>query len=220
MKAKSEIDTLRLYRWILPIACALALVAPGMLSAQSALAQDATPEPVVCDLPARPITFIADLLAAPKPETSPTPVAEIPDGTDVTNSVVRDEVSGLVKTLITCVNQGELLRSFSLFDDEYLRRLIDPDGLMSAEVAIEIAKSMATPSAADPEDVTVLDEILLIRDSGDGSVVVVFRTRGGPDRDQDETQVDLYVLRKSGDEWRIIDGLADLDPEAIPIPTT
>ena len=219
MRVISENATL-LNRPIMRIAWAVALLAPGaMLPLNSAGAEDATPEPVAaCDLAPRSITFIADVIAAPKPETTPTPVVAIPDGSDVSDPLVRAEVTTLVETLITCVNQGELLRSFSLFDDEYLRRLIDPEGLMQADVAIELARSVATPSAANPDDVTVLDEILLIRDLGDGAVVVVFRTRGGPDRDSDETQVDLYVLRKIGDEWKIVDGLADVDPESVPAP--
>lgn len=207
-----------LTRLIVRIGCSVALLAPGMVSPLDVVgAQNATPEAATaCDLPLRSITFIADVIEAPQPETTPTPVAGIPDGADVSDPLVRAEVTALVETLITCVNQGELLRSFSLFDDEYLRRLIDPEGLMSPEVAIEIARSMATPTAAEPEDETVLDEILLIRDLGDGSVVVVFRTRGGPDRDPDEIQVDLYVLRRTGDEWKIVDGLADVDPESLP----
>ena len=128
----------------------------------------------------RPITFIADLLAAPKPDVTPTPVAGIPDGVEVTDPQVRAEAERVVESLIICVNQGELLRSFSLFDDEYLRRIIDPEGVMEAEVAIELAKSIATPVAVAPEDMTTLDAILLVRQQPDGAVTVVFRTKGGP----------------------------------------
>ena len=86
-------------------------------------------------------------------------------------------------------------------------------------MAIELAKSIATPVAVDPADMTTLDSILLIRKLPDGAVTVVFRTSGGPDRDPDETQIDLFVLRKDGDRWLIVDGLTDIDPQSIPTPT-
>lgn len=218
MRVKPEIDTLDLNRVLVRIVCALVVLASGApLPMLSAAAQESTPEHVTaCDVPARPITFIADLLAAPGPETTPTPVAEVPEGKEIVDPVVRTEITNLIETLIACVNQGELLRSFSLFDDEYLRRLIDPEGLMRAEVAIELAKSMATPAAVEPGEVTTLDEILTIRELADGSVIVVFQTVGGPDRDPDETQVDLFVLRAIDEDWKIVDGLADLDPSSIP----
>ena len=71
MRANSENDTL-LNRLILLIACALALLAPGaILPLHSTGAQDATPEPTpACDLPPRSITFIADVISAPRPETT------------------------------------------------------------------------------------------------------------------------------------------------------
>jgi hypothetical protein len=194
-----------------------ALITP-MIATGTVSAQEATPIPAACDMEPRPITFIADLLAAPRPDVTPTPVAGVPEGTDVTDPTIRAEVERVVQSLILCVNQGELLRSFSLFDDEYLRRIIDPEGIMGAEVAIELAKSIATPESVAPEDMTTLDTILLVRQQPDGTVTVVFQTRGGPDRDPDETQIDLFVLRKASDRWLIVDGLTDLDPQSLPTP--
>ncbi len=196
-----------------------AILITPVIPTRTAVAQEATPAPATCDVEPRPITFLADLLAAPKPEVTPTPVAGVPDGTDVTDPVVRAEVEKVVQTLIICVNQGEILRAFSLYDDEFVRRLIDPDGIMGSEIAIEVGKSLAKTVPADPEDVTTLDEIVLVRALPDGTVAVVFRTHGGPDRDKDYSQIDLFVLRKVNDRWLIIDGLTDLDPESLPTPT-
>lgn len=203
------------------VAIAFVVVAQAgpVMSTWSVSAQEATPTPAACDMEPRPITFIADLLAVPKPDVTPTPVAGIPDGVEVTDPQVRVDAQRVVESLIICVNQGDLLRSFSLFDDEYLRRIIDPEGAMEAEVAIELAKSIATPVAVAPEDMTTLDAILLVRQQSDGAVTVVFRTKGGPDRDPDETQVDLFVLRHENDRWLIVDGLTDLDPQSVPTPT-
>jgi hypothetical protein len=58
----------------------------------------------------------------------------------------------------------------------------------------------------------------MVRELPDGTVAVVFRTRGGLNRDPDQSQVDLFVLRKDGERWLIVDGLTDLDPESIPTP--
>jgi hypothetical protein len=217
MRANPENDILQPNRLIQPIAGTLSLtLLASLISVLPVRAQEATPAAVMtCDVPARPISFIADLTAAPKPETTPTPVAGVPDGTEISDAEVRSDVVAVVETLIVCVNQGELLRSFSLFDDEYLRRLIDPDGLMRADVAVELAKSLATPDALNPDDVTVLDEVLTIRQLDDGTVLVVFRTLGGPDRDSDDAQIDLFILRKFDDQWLIVDGVTNIDPEAL-----
>ena len=196
-----------------------AILVTPVIAPWTAAAQEATPAPAACDMQPRPITFIADLLAAPKPEVTPTPVAGIPDGAEVTDPVVKAEVERVVQSLIICVNQGDLLRSFSLFDDEYLRRIIDPEGIMKADVAIELAKSIATPVNVAPDDMTTLDAVLLVRQLPDGAVTIVFRTKGGPDRDPEDTQVDLFVLRKASDQWLIVDGLTDIDPNSLPTPT-
>ena len=225
MRADTEIDTLLLPVFlnrttgVFTLLSLVALACVPAFAPERVAGQAASPTPAICDVEPRPITFIADLLAAPKPEVTPTPVTGIPEGTEVTDPEVRTAAASVVETLIFCVNQGDLLRSFSLFDDEYLRRVIDPDGLMRTDVAIELAKSMATPAAVDPADLTTLDSILLIRKLPDGAVTVVFRTRGGPDRDPDETETDLFVLRKDGERWLIVDGLTDIDPQSIPTPT-
>ena len=181
-------------------------------------AQEATPAPAVCDVQPRPITFIADLLAAPKPEGTPMPLTGVPEGTDVTDPNVREEVVSVVETLIVCVNQGEVLRAFALYSDEFALRVIDPEGFMTPEVAIEVGKALAKVEPSKSDDVIILNEVLLVRQLSTDTVAVVFRTRGGPDRDPDEEQTDLFVLRNDGVRWLIVDGLTDLDPESIPTP--
>jgi hypothetical protein len=181
------------------------------------IAQDATPSPATCAVQPRPATFIVDLLAQPGPDTTPEPLSGLPDGTDDVDDATRAATTAVVEELIACVNQGDLLRAFALYDDAYLRRLIDPDGLMSESIAVELGKTFATPEARDATEVTVVERVILIRRLDDGSVAVVFETRGGVDRDPDELQIDLFVLREIGGQWRIVDGLADLDPESIPV---
>lgn len=170
----------------------------------------ATPSSLACDGPERPVVFIADILAKPKPEIVPTVVSELPTGQPV-DEVTRSDVTRVVQALITCVNQGDFLRSFYFFEDEYLRRIIDPDGLMGSDVAVELGKTFATPAAVNEDDLSVLVEVLSVERLDDGTVVIVFRTRGGAGRDPDDEQVDLFVLRKFDAEWKIVDGLTDIE---------
>jgi hypothetical protein len=186
-------------------ALTLALSMADRTGAQEAT-PGATPGTGGCTVPERSIVFIADLLAQPKPEVTATAVADVPTGQPVDEDT-RAAVTSVVETLITCVNQGDFLRSFTLFDDEYLRRVIDPEGLMSAEVAIELGKTFATPDPVESGEETTLVGFDSVEQLPDGSVVVVFRTVGGPGRDQDDEQVDLFVLREIDGTWKIVDGL-------------
>ena len=190
---------------VLLIAALVLPVGRGM-----ARAQEATPTPVTCDLEPVSETFLADLLELPVPEVTATAVSAIPEGTEATDDALRTDVTTVIEKLISCVNQGEVLRSFALFDPHYLRRVIDPDGLMSQAVAIEIAKSFATPEAIADDQMTRLERVLSVRQLADGAIVVIFETSGGVDRERDETQVDLFVLREIDGKWLIVDGLSDV----------
>jgi hypothetical protein len=157
----------------------------------------------------RSVTFIADLLAAPEPEVLPTAVIDIPVGEPVIDQD-RDEVLAVLDHLIACVNAGDYLRSFALFEDEYLRRIIDPDGLMTYEVAVELGKSFGTPEALDEQSYTTLTEINRVERLEDGSILVVFRTSVGSADDAIE-QTDMFVFRKVGNAWLIVDGQTAID---------
>ena len=187
----------------------LAAVAGALVFPVQGSAQEATPSPVACDLTPQPVTFIADLNSTPRPEITPTPLTDVPDGTEVTDPETRAQVIRVVETLTLCVNQGEVLRAFSLFDPLYLRSVIDPDAAMEAEVAIELGESFATPEVVAEEDLTVLEEVLSVRQLADGVVVVIFRTHVG----SDNSQIDLFALRHVDGRWLIVDGLADVDLE-------
>lgn len=177
------------------------------------VAQDATPGatpvPAGCTVEPRPVTFIAELLAAPEPEVLPTAVVEVPGGEPVDDET-RAEVIAVIEQLIACVNEGDLLRSFALFEDEYLRRVIDPEGLMAEDVAIELGKSFATPSAVDQSSATTLVEVVSVERLEDGAVAVVFRTRTGGEGDSGNDTVDLFVLREFEGSWLIVDGLTGI----------
>lgn len=207
---------------IAPLNLALRVIAVAVLllgaSASITEAQEATPAPVACDVAPRPVSFIAELLERPVPEATPTPLTGVPEGSDDVPPETRAAVTEVIAMVTACVNQGELLRAFALFDDAYLRHVIDPAGLMSDSVAREIGQSFATPVAVGETELTTVEEVLLVRALADGSVAIVFRTRGGAGNDQDHTQVDLFIMRELDGDWLIVDGLTDLDPESLPAP--
>jgi hypothetical protein len=198
--------------WIGMLALAL-FALPGLAPA---VAQDATPAatPVVavCAVEPRSETFIADLLAAPEPEIVPTAVIDVPRG-EAVDDQTRAEVVAVIEQLIACVNEGDFLRSFALFEDEYLRRVIDPDGLMAEDVAIELGKSFATPTAADESNATTLVEIVSVERLEGGAVAVVFRTKIGEGDDSGSDALDLFVLREIEGRWLIVDGLTSISDE-------
>jgi hypothetical protein len=221
MKSKPEFGILPLMQLNLSLrramALLIALLAIGLqlIPAGIARAQDATPVPLACDLEPRPVTFIVDLLMLPEPDVTPTPIEHLPDGTGVTDQAVRADVVRVVEQLILCVNQGEFLRSFALYDDVYLRRLIDPAGVMTEEVAVELGKSFDSAEPVDPAEATVLEEVLSVRQLADGTMAVVFRTSGETNRDAGEPQIDLFVLKRAEDRWLIVDGAVDIDADEL-----
>jgi hypothetical protein len=173
--------------------------------AQTPDAQSGTPVAATCEGDPRPMDFLVTIVAAPKPEISPTAIAAIPTGEPVDDET-RTAVVRVVETLTACVNAGDYLRAFALFDDEYLRRIIDPDSLMSGDVAFELGKSLATPSSTSDEAPQVSIAITSVQQLADGTVTVVFTTTD----DTGDSTTDLYVLAKRDTGWRIVDGARDL----------
>jgi len=173
--------------------------------AQTPAASVGTPVPATCAGDPRPMDFLVTIVAAPKPETSPTAIAAIPTGSPVDDETRRAVVQ-VVETLTACVNAGDYLRAFALFDGEYLRRIIDPDSLMSGDVAFELGKSLATPSSTSDEAPQVSIAITSVQQLADGTVVVVFTTTD----DTGDSTIDLYVLTKREAGWRIVDGARDV----------
>ena len=202
-----EFGTVRRMVSLVPVVAAVLLASATAMMPVSG--QEATPQPVVCDEPPKPVNFIADLNAAPQPEITPTAMTDAPEAEEVSDPVVRADVTAVVEELILCVNQGEVLRAFSLFDDHYLQVLIDPDAVMESDVALELGESLATPEPVGEDEVTVLEEVISIRQTADGAVVVIFRSHAGTE----ESQVDLLALRKVGERWLIVDGVADIESD-------
>jgi hypothetical protein len=201
------------HRLILPV---LAAILIGMITTSPrviALAQESTPtanpEASQCTIEARPIDFLVPIVEAPDPETTPTPIAAVPTGTDV-DAATRDAVLTVVYTLTACVNAGDYLRAFALYDDAYLRRIIDPEGLMGADIAIELGKQFQAVHPSEEDDLTRIVQVVSVAGQTDGAISVAVETSGGVDREQNDSQIDVFVLRETEAGWKIVDGASDL----------
>ena len=158
-------------------------------SGMRVIAQDATPTPITCTGTPRTEDFLVTILSAPTPTTTPTAIASAPVGAPV-DDATRVEVETVVQTLTACVNAGDYLRAFAWFDDAYLRRIIDPQGLMTLDVAAELGKNFATPSSSD-EIGQVTIAMISVTVLPDGTVSAIFTTT-----DSNESTTDLYILAK------------------------
>lgn len=205
---------MRLRSALLAIAALVALTSSGR-------AQEDTATPVVpagpagCTIEPRPLGFLESLVGLPDPETTPAALEGVPDGVPV-DETTRGEVTSTVTTLIACVNAGDVLRAFALYEDGYLRRVVDPEYVMSAEIANEIVVSFATPEPVPSDRQTTLVGVPLVRQLADGRVAVVIETNGGVQDEDDETELDLLILTRVDDRWLIVDGLTGLDRDQLP----
>lgn len=194
----------------------------AILHITPAFAQESTPsaspEASQCTIEPRPVDFLVGIVTAEHPATTPTPITTVPTGPDV-DDATRDAVLTVVYTLTACVNAGDYLRAFALFDDGYLRRIIDPDGLMGEDVAYELGKQFEPVHPSAEDDLTRIVRVVSVAAQADGAVSVAVETSGGVDRDQDDSQIDVFVLRQIDGTWKIIDGASDLSmPEAAATP--
>lgn len=203
------------------VALLVALALGSACGAQEASSTpDATPavttDPSGCSVEPRPLTFLRTIAEASRPDETPVPVEMIPDGI-APDDDTRAEVTATVTMLIACVNAGDLLRAFALYEDAYLARLVDPERALTVEIANELAVSFATPEPVPSEDQTTLVGLPVLRQTADGRVAVVTETNGGVEDEDDETELNLLILARAGDgRWQIVDGRTDLERDELP----
>ena len=185
------------------------------LASSPAASPVVTSDPSSCTVEPRPLSFLATIADSPRPDQTPAPVEAVPDGVPVDEST-RAEVTATVTMLIACVNAGDLLRAFALYEDAYLARLIDPEEALSAEIAGEIVVSFATPVVVPIEDRTSLIGLPLIRLMDDGRVAVVTETTGGVEDDDEDSELGLLILARGADgRWLIVDGRTELSRDEV-----
>ena len=175
-----------------------------------------TSDPSGCTVEPRPLSFLATIAESTRPDQTPAPIEAVPDGVPVDEST-RAEVTAAVTMLIACVNAGDVLRAFALYEDAYLARLVDPEEALSAEIANEIVVSFATPVVVPADDRTSLIGLPVIRLMADGRVAVVTETNGGVEDEDGDSELGLLILARGGDgRWLIVDGRTDLSRDEVP----
>jgi hypothetical protein len=197
------------------VAGALCATGLSLLLVAPTVAQDATPATgeiisgEQCTTDARPVTFLGELVATPVAQDEYVAPTAVPEGVTPDDATV-DEITAVVEQFIACSNSGEVLRALSLFDDAYLRRVIDPTGELDPDTANKLVESIATPIAIEPEQFVVFLGIREMVQLPDGSVAVVLETDGG-DENTSGTDVDLFIFKRDGDRWIIADAVNDID---------
>jgi len=162
-----------------------------------------------CPLPARPIWFLGELVSTPPTGGVGESFEQVPVG-GTPDPVAAREVESTIANFIECSNAGDVLRWLSLYSDDYLRRVFDPEDELDAETADRLIESIATPEAVPADKAVTLIGLHEKVALPDGRVAVVLETDGG-DPNPEGTDLNLFVLKRSGDGWVIDDAVNDID---------
>ncbi|MFT4037227.1 MAG: hypothetical protein QM692_03530 [Thermomicrobiales bacterium] len=149
------------------------------ITGRTGTAEDASPAPaspvsvVACAAPPRSFASITSVLE----ETPPATPAATTGGHTVevgepASVAERAEIGAVVTEWLACQNDGELLRSWALFSDAYLHRLLSRQGAFPESVYDD----WATPQPADEATATLL-EITGERRLDDGRLGAIVRIR-------------------------------------------
>jgi hypothetical protein len=125
---------------------------------------------------------------AASPAASPAPFA-MPEGTPADDATVA-AVGALYQELIDCLNQGDYLRAYALYTDNYLQRNL------SAEA---IAKLAATPVPTEEAQQSAFGSVLDARQLDDGRVAALVTTANP----QTGETVIFSILVRDGETLRI-----------------
>lgn len=199
-----------------PLVFALALAFTGALVAAPLAAQEATPvttgdgrdipDPAECTVAPRTPESLASINATPVTGGTPderTPPAVpfgAPDGTPAGPEDAA-AITAAVRTEWACLNANDFPRTFALYTDDLLRRLLPPE---------ELADLMAPPAEGTPAALPVVEQtalfavlaIELLGDNRAGAFVIV-DTFGDPL----PVEVNYYVLVEQDGVWLMDDFL-------------
>jgi hypothetical protein len=115
-----------------------------------------------------------------------------------------------IGNFIDCSNSGDVLRWLSIYSDDYLRGVFDPEDELDAETADSLIASIATPEAVPADKAVTLISVREMVALPDGRVAVVLETDGG-DPNPEGTDVNLFILERSGNDWVIDDAVNDIE---------
>jgi hypothetical protein len=190
----------------------------AMLAAGT-FAQEATPtgEPVSpneCTKTARPLTFLADLIATPAPRQET--ISAWPVGKPADDEALA-AFTAVARELTACSNTGDILRALALYSDDYLRGALDPVSALTQEEAIEQLAPFATPFAFAEDQLTRFVGVKYVTVLDDGRIAGVTMTDGGI-LDPDGYAEDLLIIQNTDTGWLIVDALASAESVLGPPP--
>jgi hypothetical protein len=184
-------------------------------------AQESTPVPAgevvlpeECTTAARPVTFLADLIATPV-AARPT-ISEWPAGQPADEAATA-AFTEIARELTACSNTGDILRALALYGDDYLRSALNPVGALTPEEATSLLAPYATPLAMSVDGMIHLVEVKNIQVLDDGRISGLVVTDGGPS-DLPGLTTDLLIIAQTDDGWIIDDALADAETVLGPAP--
>ena len=212
-------------RRIVPLllAALIALVASPRVGAQEAtpVATPAATPPAGPDAPAAAECRIAPRslasfqgLATPAATPAAPPVlgaAGLPTGTPADPETAA-AIAAAARELIACVNAGDFLRAFALFNDAYLRSTTGPE-VMSQQ----LYDLFATPAPRTPERQIILVAVRdprLLPDGRAGALVTVI----DPTTTTQGEMTSFLIFVRSGDRWLLDGSIEDLPSAATPTP--
>lgn len=126
----------------------------------------------------------------PTSGATPTPFA-MPEGEPADDATVT-ELTTLYQQLVDCLNQGDYLRAYALYSDDYLLRNLSQD---------QIAGMAATPVAAEESQRVSFGGILDARTLEDGRVAALITTHS----EQAGDLIVFTIVRREGDQLLIDD---------------
>jgi hypothetical protein len=169
--------TLSLVAVCLVLGAAQAAVAPATATAGSPIALPETPEPSLCTVAPRPVSFFAPLVGTPAAGTPPAgfrrvaSVADLPPGRPADAATVT-AILAVVREATACANAGDPLRAFALTTARFARTRF-AQGLSPQDFAI-----LATPMPVPAAQRTVLLAVHDVRVFADGRVGAVIDLAG------------------------------------------
>lgn len=162
-----------------------------------------TPDPAECTVAPRPPESLDRIHATPVTGEAPTPPAVpfgAPDGIQAGPEDAA-AITAAIRMEWACLNANDFPRTFALFTDDLLRRLMPPE---------ELANLMAPPAEGTPTPVPAAEQtalfavldIELLGDNRAGAFVIVDTFN-----DPLPVEINYYLLVKQDDTWLMDDFL-------------
>ena len=205
-----------MYRGIVLILAGILIVAVAAVGRTPASAQEATPtasdagrdvpSPAECIVTPRTPESLASIQATPiagipfEERTPPAVPFGAPDGTPAGPEDAA-AITAAVRLEWACLNANDFPRTFALYTDDLLRRLLPPEELTNLMAPLPEGTPAAAPAAEQTALFAVLDIEILSEDRAGAFVVV--DTFGDPL----PVEVNYYVLERQDGAWLMDDFL-------------